>query len=137
MLNLILAAALAQVGPDPCHAADPAARPAACVRWRSVARDEQSELFVDPASVRRHNTGFDIATRMVFAEPQEEEGMRSGITTSRFDCTASTRSLRHSAYYDGDGTVIVEGDVTGDEADPQPIPRESPLAALLTEFCPR
>jgi hypothetical protein len=140
MLDLIIATALAQTAAqptrDPCHAADPGARPAGCVQWRAVARDERSELFVDSASVRRNGTAFDIATRIVFAEPQEEEGMRSGVTISRFDCTARTWSLRHSAYYDGDGNVIVEGDVTGDEAAPQPIP-PGPLADLLTEFCPR
>lgn len=141
MLDLMIATALlqaaAQAGPDRCHAADPGARPAGCVQWRAVGRDERSELFVDPASVRRDGATFDIATRIVFAEPQEEEAMRSGVTLSRFDCAARTWSLRHSAYYDGGGTLIVGGDVTGDEADPQPIPPTGPLAALLTEYCPR
>ena len=138
MLDLVIAAALAQAppAPDPCHAADPLVRPSACVQWRRVTSDERSALFVDPASVRRVGTAFEIATRLVFAEPQEEEGMRSGVTISRFDCAARTWSLRHSAYYDGDGNVIVEGDVTGDEAAPQPIP-PGPFAGLLAEFCPR
>lgn len=136
MIGLILAAAL-QTQPDPCHAADPGARPAGCVQWRLVGRDERFELFVDPASVRREGAAFDIATRIVFAEPQEEEAMRSGVTTSRFDCTARTRALRRIFYYDGGGTLIEEREVTGDEAAPEPVPRTGPIAGVLAEFCPR
>ncbi len=136
MLELMLAAALLQT-PDPCHAADPGARPAGCVQWRLVGRDARSALFVDPASLRRDGAAFEVVTRTVFGEPQEEEAMRSGVTTFRFDCAARTWSLRRSAHYHGDGTLIEAREVTGDEADPQPVQPDSPLAALATEFCPR
>ncbi|HYD11758.1 MAG TPA: surface-adhesin E family protein [Allosphingosinicella sp.] len=139
MIDLVMAAALAQAGagPDPCHAAAPAARPATCRQWRRLAGDDQVELFIDPASVRRDAAGFEIDTRIVYATPQEEEGMRSGVTTNRYDCAARTWALRHSAYYDESGTLLVEGDTSGDAADPEPVPAGSPMAGLLTEFCPR
>lgn len=136
MLDLLLAA-LAMQAPDPCHAVGPAPRPSACRQWRLLDRDGEAELFIDPASLRRDATGFEIATRIVFATPQEEEGMRSGVTTNRFDCVARTWALRRSAYYDSDGTLIVEGEAAGDEAAAEPIPADAPMAPLLTEFCPR
>ena len=136
MLELILAALVTQA-PDPCHAAGPAARPPTCRHWRRLAGNDEAELFVDPASVRRDAAGFEIATRIVYATPQEEEGVRSGVTTNRYDCAARTWALRRSAWYYSDGTLIVESEVEGEVAAPEPIPADGPMAALLTEFCPR
>lgn len=138
MIDLMIAAALAQAGtPDRCHAVGPAARPSTCRIWRPLAGDDRAELFIDPASVRRDATGFEIDTRIVHATPQEEEGVRSGVTTNRYDCAARTWALRRSAWYDSDGALIVEGEVDGEAAAPEPVPADGPMAALLTEFCPR
>ena len=136
MLELLIAGYMLQA-PDPCQAAGPAARPASCRQWRRVDGDANAELFVDPASLRRDATGFEITTRIVFATPREEEAMRSGVVTNRFECAARTWALRHSAYYDSDGTLIVEGEATGDTAEPEPVEPDTPIARLLTEYCPR
>jgi hypothetical protein len=138
MLELMIAAALTQSGAaDPCHAVGPAPRPAACRQWRPLHRDGHAELFVDPASLRRDATGFEIMMRMVFATPQEEEGMRSSVSTNRFDCAARTWALRHSAFYDSSGALIVEGQITGEAGAPGPVEPDNPVARILTEFCPR
>ena len=138
MIELLIAAMLMQSEPAACHAVPrPAALPAGCAQWRPVGRLADSALFVDPASLRRDGAAFEIALRILYDEPQEEEAMRSGVTIARFDCAARTRALRRIASYDGGGTLIEARAVTGDEADPEPLPSGSPFAGLLTEYCPR
>jgi hypothetical protein len=135
MIELIIAAAFLQAA-DPCNAVGAAAPALRCPSWRSVGQDTESELFVDPASLRRDGGTFDIATRIVFGAAQQG-GMRSGVVTARFDCARRTWAFLHSAYFDARGVVIVEGDSTGTEAAPQAVAEGGPIAGLLTEFCPR
>jgi len=135
MLDLFMAAALAQaLSPDPCQALPLPGAARNCRPWRAVGRDPVAELSVDPATLQRNGRSFDVVTRVVFAAPQED-GMRSGVVLSRYDCAARTWAIRHSAFYDAGGVLLAEADSSGDVAEAQLVLEGGPNAAVLDQYC--
>jgi len=139
LIELMIAAALAQSTAqpaDPCNAvATPAPAPPACPAWRPVNSHGDGSMSVDPASLRRSGDAFEIATRIVFSSDRPDGG-RSGINLLRFDCRAMSLSLVHITVYTAAGIRMSETAVTGDDARPQLLIDGSPLAGLISEYCP-
>lgn len=133
MLDLIAAVMLMQM-PDPCHAVMPRYRPARCPAWRALGNQAGNETYVDPASARRFSDSFEIAMRVVYATPQAGE-VRSRVTITRFDCVQRTVARRHVRTYTMSGILLAQGDVTGAEAEAQPV-RPGISGDLLGQFCP-
>jgi hypothetical protein len=129
MLGLALALAMAQEV-APCEA--PGAPVAGCPQWRSVARRPDGEALLDPASVRREGEGFTIATRTVFARPQQ--GVTHVVSRVRFDCARRTSSLLHIDMFSPEGRKLYEEDPAPEV---RPVTAGSPYAAVLEEFCAR
>jgi hypothetical protein len=137
MLDIMLAAALATApAADPCHAAGQPEPPRpGCPAWRAVFRQPGTEVFVDPASVRRSGDGFEMQWRVTF--DRAVDGGRSAIITYRFECRAHTIATLHAVFYDVRGVRISSGRPTGAAAHPGPAPPFSPYGGIMTEFCPR
>lgn len=138
MLDLILAAALAQTGtppePDRCNAAGRAAQPiAGCTTWEAVRRDAQGEGYVDPASVRRDGDQVEVQVRLLLPEPVE--GARSIQTRLRLNCAARTREQLLVAAFDAGGRMLSQ--FAPPPEPPQPVQSGSPLGDLLARICGR
>lgn len=131
MIGSMLALALGlQPTEAQCNAVGPALPPG-CTAWTSLFRDSEVELLADPASVRRNDNGFDLMIRVVFSADQVH-GMRSGVTTQRFDCRAQTSTILNSRYYDAGGRLIVAGSAP---EEPVPATPGSPDRLALDRWC--
>jgi hypothetical protein len=133
MIDLIFAAALMQAA-EPCYAIyNPNAPPAGCPHWRRVARGETGDGYLDPASVRRGDGVVDIVLWTVF--PREiEDHARSFIARVRLDCARRTDRLLHVTSYDVGGNRVLDQDITEEVSASS---GDSPIGALINEFCPR
>src|SRR5262245_23699469 len=98
MLDLILAAALQQAAPDPCHAVPQGATQRSCPPWRSASRNQRFEVFVNPASLTRDGAAFELSFRMVYFADLPQGG-RSGVLRTRFDCANRTSAVLHLTTY--------------------------------------
>lgn len=135
MIDLMLAAILLQT-PNPCHAPDAAStRPRGCPAWRYTGRSEGDDTWMDPASLRRGDAGFDLIERVLFA--RAVGAARSAIVAVRYDCTRRTAAALHVTLYDARGARIAAETQTGADAAPEVPPPGSWNARALTEFCPR
>jgi hypothetical protein len=134
MFDLMLAAMLMQPA-DPCHSAAPPGPPR-CPAWRPFsAVFAGREMLVDPASVRRDGTAFEIAMRTTHTTDQPG-GVRSGITVNRFDCARQTVVPRQMTAYDARGAIMARVDTAGLRAVPEPLGHSGPWVELAAEFCP-
>lgn len=122
MLDLMIAAALAQAQPAPL--------------WRSVHSAETGEVFVDPASLRRDGQSFDITARAVFHEVTRS-GMKTGITRNRYNCARQSMLTLHVHYFDANGRTIENRAATGALTRDRPVGGRSANAAILRLYCPR
>lgn len=135
MIDLMLAALLLQA-PNPCHALDAATtRPRGCPAWRYTGRADGDDTWMDPASLRRSGTGFDLIERVVFAQPIG--ATRSAIVAMRYDCTRRTAAPLHVTLYDARGGRLGAETQTGPDAAPQVPPPGSWNARALIEYCRR
>ena len=140
MLDLIIAAALAQVQAaprtDPCMAVAPIAASRSCAIWETTGRTEELESSVNAASILRSGDRFEIWDRVVFAQDREE-GARIVVMQHRHDCRRRSYQTLHLAIYDARGTLLYEEVPTGAGAAPEPVVAGSPAATVHTRFCPR
>ena len=139
MIGLILAAALVQAAAaDPCQAADAPPGLAHCPAWREIGSNAGASIYVDPASLRRNGTGFEIEIRLVLL-PIPSEEMRSSVGLFAFDCARRTYAIRRMTAYDAGGRRVADEPMR-DSAGPgdpgQPVPPDSADAFLLAEYCP-
>jgi hypothetical protein len=140
MIELMIAAALAQAAPppmDPCNAADqPDGGRPGCPHWRFVGRNERAEVFVDPASVRPDGSTFRANLRIVYYQDLPN-GDRSGISRMRFDCARRMDAGERMTLFDAAGRQTADALLAGPDAELHPVAPGQPAAALLDEFCPR
>ncbi len=137
MIELMIAAAMMQAGPEPCNAAalpDPA--PAGCPHWRFIGRSDRAEAFVDAASVRRDGALFRVNLRILYYQDRPD-GTRSGVSRMRFDCARRMVASEHMIEFDAGGVRRVDVEMSGTDAEPYPALSGQPGGALLDEFCPR
>lgn len=136
MLDLIVAAALQQAAPDPCHAVPQGTTRRSCPPWRSASRSERFEIFVNPASLARNGATFELSFRMVYAADLPRGG-RSGVLRTRYDCANRTSAVLHIITYNAAGAILEDRETRGDERAPQPAAPGTPNGAMLAEYCPR
>jgi len=142
MLDLIIAAALSQAATGaparaaPCHAWGPPSGRPECPAWLTLSRDTQGELMVDPDSLRRDGSAFEITVRYVYAEAAQDV-IRSIATGFRFDCAARTVAMGRGHAYDDAGVQLDEEEPNEGYTDPAPVLPDAREAVVLTEYCPR
>lgn len=129
MLDLIIAAALSQA------ASQAASQVAPGPEWRLAFRADGGEVFVDPASLRREGTMFDITVRSVF-ERVQPTGMKSAVTRHRYDCARQSVLVLNIHALDANGGTIRNGPPQGVLSLPRPAGGRSAHAAILTTYCP-
>jgi hypothetical protein len=134
MIDLLIAAALAQAA-DPCLAIDAGTtRPPGCPAWRPLFQDQGTMAFVDPASVRRSGDTFEILQRATF--PELRNGAASVTVLYRVDCGRRTLTGVRAFFYDPRGIRLREYRPTGANAEPTAIPPGAPFDRIRAEFCP-
>ena len=140
MLDLLIAAALTQganAAPDPCHAlVRPDPLPAACPRWRPLARNGANLVALDAASVVRTGESFTIHVRLTYSTGPRD-GVGSAVQRTRIDCRARTEAGEYIILYDPEGRSLGGAAPTGEDAAATPIRPGEPIETVLTEFCPR
>ena len=140
MLDLILAAALAQAaapGPvpaGPCLALGAETGTPGCASWRLLLNTGGSQVFIDPASIRREGARFDLLFRATF--PQPVDGARTVLMWQSFDCAARTVTTRRVVFYSEAGAVVSGHVMTDAEARPEPVVQGSSFERVRAEFCP-
>ncbi len=134
MIDLLLAAALLQ--PASCYAAGAGGGLPGCPDWRSVTRDREGEVYIDPATLERSGDMITVITRIVYARG-DENGTRSHVTRARFDCARRTSAILHLATYDARGRRLDDWEVSGEPAEPRPVEPNSPGQTIINALCPR
>jgi hypothetical protein len=140
MLDLIIAAALAQAAapaagpPDPCNAAGRAEQAlAGCPTWRLVARGAQGRGFVDPESARRDGDRVEVMTRTLLNSPLGGDVHSFNVRLELHCASRRTRSLEFAGF-DAAGA---RNYARGADEQPRAATPGSPFSQMLDEFCPR
>jgi hypothetical protein len=96
-------------------AAMPAAAPVATADWKSVAKSDNQEVFVDDASIRERDGFLEAVTRYEYLQPQPygNKSFQSARNVYRVDCASRRIADRENLVYAGpqlSGTKV--GDAT-------------------------
>ena len=135
MLDLMIAAAMLQQQVNPCYAVG-VPPPASCPVWRSLHRDNQAELFVEPASMRVDGDSFELRIRVLFAQAGGD-GARNMVLVQRYDCRARTAALASLYSYDQGGRMVQNRVILRNVMQPRPVGPGSPEAIVLAAACRR
>lgn len=139
MLELLLAAALAQPDPNPepvhCNAAERGDRPiAGCRDWRLMRRSPTLSLYYGSPAGRRDGDQVEILVRIVTSEPSQG-GVRSRNSRFRLDCRQRTAQMLDITAFDAAGGRLGGGLVTSIPLQ-QAGPRGTPYGDMLAHACP-
>lgn len=138
MIGWLVAAALAQApapAAGPCYAVANPPGQAGCPTWRELRRAAEGALSVDPASLRRAGSAFEIQVRFVYDEAGAGV-IRSIVTAFRFDCGGRTVAMGRGHAYDAAGVMLDEEEPREDYTPPAPVAPGAPEAAVLAAYCP-
>jgi len=123
-------------GSDPCTALVPPMTDRSCPRWRPVWRGNEFELFVNPDSLVRRGDNFEISLRYVYNVDRPQR-VRSRISRHRYICARRAHVPLDIASYDVFGRRVAESGPRPDGRAEASVPRGSPGARLLSEYCRR
>ena len=108
MIGLMMAALLAQAGPDRCNAAGQPVTPRpGCPAWRYVGRRDIGIHYVDPASLRRSGDTFEVDGRVVLVTALEG-GASSFTGRSRYNCATHMVTLVVTRIWNTRGVMLRE-----------------------------
>ena len=133
MIDLLIAAAMLQAPVNPCYAVG-AAPPAGCPVWRSLHRDNQAELFAEPASLSPNGHRFRLRIRVLFAAAAGD-GARTMVVDQDYDCRARTAALLDIRSYDQGGRELMNRTILRNAAQPRPVAAGAPEAIVLGAVC--
>jgi hypothetical protein len=115
LLSALAVAGCATTGGAPTGGASTttAVPTAASADWKSVAKSDNQEVFVDDGSIRERDGFVEAVTRYEYAQPQPygKKSFQSARTVYRFDCAARRVADRENLVYAG---PQLSGDKVGD-----------------------
>jgi hypothetical protein len=107
LVSALALAGCATTGGSPAASAPsstaPAAAAVATADWKSVAKSDNQEVFVDAASIRERDGFIEAVTRYEYAQPQPygKKTFQSARNVYRVDCASRRIADRENLVYAG------------------------------------
>jgi opacity protein-like surface antigen len=133
-MKFLFGAAAAAIMLSSAAAAAQAPAPAQRFNWVEVVRHGSGPVFIDPSTVSREGNFVTVMSRSDFDEVQED-GTKSFVVRYRYDCVNRTSDLVYLEARDGNGAIMVSGDIEAADREVEPVPANSPNAAILARVC--
>jgi|GEM_PF-5091582 len=102
--------------------------------WVEVIRHNGGPIFIDRNSVAREGNFVTVMSRTVFDRTQSD-GTKGFRVRYRYDCANRTSDLLYLEQLGEDGRVMVSGEVEPSDRTVEPIPANSPNAAIVARLC--
>ena len=102
--------------------------------WVEVIRHPAGPIWIDRNSVRRDGNFVIVMSRSDF-DPPQPDGTRAFRARFRYDCVNRTSDLLWLQQLGSDGRIMLSGDIEPGDREVEPIPANSPNAAIVAQLC--